>query len=313
MSGSDRAALGNEVRGGSPAAPGGERASDAGSALGRAVGYLARRPGLAFGLGIVIVLAVGAVLASVLAPFPGDAANDTNLLGALLPPGGAHPLGTDLAGRDVWSRILFGIRISVGVSVVVIVASLLVGVPIGLLAGAVGGKLDDLLMRIVDVFLAFPSLLLALAIAATLGPSMEHAAIAIVVSWWPWYARLMRGEAAAIRGRAYVEAALLLGIPRWRVALRHILPNAIGPIIVQASLDLGGVILTFAALSFLGLGAQDPTPEWGLMVEQGRTLTSTQPWVAIFPGAAIMVAALAFTLLGEGLRERLDPKGLARS
>jgi peptide/nickel transport system permease protein len=193
------------------------------------------------------------------------------------------------------------------------VASLLVGVPIGLFAGAVGGKLDDLLMRIVDVFLAFPSLLLALAIAATLGPSLEHAAIAIVVSWWPWYARLMRGEAAAIRGRAYVEAALLLGIPRWRVALRHILPNSIGPIIVQASLDLGGVILTFAALSFLGLGAQDPTPEWGLMVEQGRTLTSTQPWVAIFPGAAIMVAALAFTLLGEGLRERLDPKGLARS
>jgi peptide/nickel transport system permease protein len=312
MSGSEGAALGNEVRGGSPAAPDGERASDAGSALGRAVGYIARRPGLAFGLGIVIVLAVGAVLASVLAPFPGDAANDTNLLGALLPPGGAHPLGTDLAGRDVWSRILFGIRISVGVSVVVIVASLLVGVPIGLIAGAVGGKLDDLLMRIVDIFLAFPSLLLALAIAATLGPSMEHAAIAIVVSWWPWYARLMRGEAAAIRGRAYVEASLLLGIARWRVALRHILPNSIGPVIVQASLDLGGVILTFAALSFLGLGAQDPTPEWGLMVEQGRTLTSTQPWVALFPGAAIMVAALAFTLLGEGLRERLDPKGLTR-
>ena len=186
------------------------------------------------------------------------------------------------------------------------------GVPVGLFAGAAGGALDDLLMRIVDIFLAFPSLLLALAIAATLGPSMEHAAIAIVVSWWPWYARLMRGEAAAIRGRAYVEAAHLLGIAPWRVALRHILPNSIGPVIVQASLDLGGVILTFAALSFLGLGAQDPTPEWGLMVEQGRTLTSTQPWVALFPGAAIMVAALAFTLLGEGLRERLDPKGLAR-
>ena len=312
MSGSDGVAGSADLRRGSPAAPGGARASAAGG-LGRAIGYLARRPGLAFGLGIVIVLAAGAVLAPVLAPFPGDAGNNTNLLASLLPPGGVHPLGTDLAGRDVWSRILFGIRISVGVSVVVIVASLLVGVPIGLFAGAVGGKLDDLLMRIVDVFLAFPSLLLALAISATLGPSMEHAAIAIIVSWWPWYARLMRGEAAAIRGRAYVEAALLLGIPRWRVALRHILPNAIGPIIVQASLDLGGVILTFAALSFLGLGAQDPTPEWGLMVEQGRTLTSTQPWVALFPGAAIMIAALAFTLLGEGLRERLDPKGLARS
>ena len=312
MSGSGDAVDRAGGRGSSSTAPGGLGASGPGSALGRFIGYVVRRPGLAFGLAIVIVLAVGAVLAPVLAPFPWDAGNDTNLLASLQPPGGLHPLGTDLAGRDIWSRVLFGVRISVGVSVVVIVASLFVGVPVGLFAGAVGGKLDDLLMRIVDIFLAFPSLLLALAIAATLGPSMEHAAIAIVVSWWPWYARLMRGEAAAIRGRAYVEAALLLGIPRWRVALRHILPNAIGPIIVQASLDLGGVILTFAALSFLGLGAQDPTPEWGLMVEQGRTLTSTQPWVALYPGAAIMIAALAFTLLGEGLRERLDPKGLAR-
>lgn len=278
----------------------------------RVLRHVVRRPGLAIGLVIVIVLASGAILAPLLAPFPGDAGSDTDLLASLQPPGGVHPLGTDLAGRDIWSRVLFGVRVSVGVSVVVIVASLLVGVPVGLFAGAVGGKVDDLLMRIVDVFLAFPSLLLALAIAATLGPSMEHAAIAIVVSWWPWYARLMRGEAAAIRGRAYVEAASLLGIAAWRVTLRHILPNAIGPVIVQASLDLGGVILTFAALSFLGLGAQDPTPEWGLMVEQGRTLTSTQPWVALFPGAAIMVAALAFTLLGEGLRERLDPKGSAR-
>jgi peptide/nickel transport system permease protein len=233
-------------------------------------------------------------------------------MNSLRPPDGVHLMGTDLAGRDVWSRVLFGVRISVGISIAVIAASLLIGVPVGLVAGTVGGRTDDLLMRLVDVFLAFPSLLLALAITATLGPSLEHAAIAIAASWWPWYARLMRGEAAAIRGRAYVEAATLLGIARWRVALRHILPNSIGPIIVQASLDLAGVILTFAALSFLGLGAQDPTPEWGLMVEQGRMLAATQPWVAIFPGAAIMVAALAFTLLGEGLRERLDPKGQTR-
>lgn len=274
--------------------------------------YLVRHPGLLVALGIVAILLAGAALAPVVAPFPGDASNDTNLMATLQPPGGAHAFGTDLAGRDVWSRVLFGIRYSVGVSLVVIAASLLIGVPVGLIAGSVGGKTDDLLMRIVDVFLAFPSLLLALAITATLGPSLEHAAIAIAASWWPWYARLMRGEAAAIRGRAYVEAASLLGVARWRVALRHILPNSIGPIIVQASLDLAGVILTFAALSFLGLGAQDPTPEWGLMVEQGRTLTATQPWVALFPGAAIMLAALAFTLLGEGLRERLDPKGQTR-
>jgi peptide/nickel transport system permease protein len=263
------------------------------SRLRRLFVYVVHRPGLLIALAIILILAVGAVLAPVVAPFPGDAGSETNLLASLQPPGGAHAFGTDLAGRDVWSRVLFGVRISVGISVLVICASLLIGVP-------------------VDVFLAFPSLLLALAITATLGASLEHAAIAIAASWWPWYARLMRGEAAAIRGRAYVEAASLLGIARWRVAVRHILPNSVGPIIVQASLDLAGVILTFAALSFLGLGAQDPTPEWGLMVEQGRTLTSTQPWVAIFPGAAIMLAALAFTLLGEGLRERLDPKGQTR-
>jgi peptide/nickel transport system permease protein len=183
---------------------------------------------------------------------------------------------------------------------------------VGLISGAAGGWLDDLLMRIVDIFLAFPSILLALAIGAALGASLEHAAIAIVFAWWPWYARLMRGEAASLRDRTFVETARLLGIPGWRVAVRHILPNAAGPVIVQASLDLGGVILTLAGLSFLGLAAQDPTPEWGLMVEQGRTLFSTHPWVALVPGAAIMVAALAFTLLGEGLRERLDPKGASR-
>lgn len=274
--------------------------------------YLLRHPGLLIGLVIVAVLVLAGALAPWLAPFPGDAGTDTNLKAALQPPGGDWLLGTDQAGRDVWSRTLFGIRVSVGVSVVVIAASLAIGIPYGLVAGAAGGWLDDLLMRLVDVFLAFPSLLLALAITAVLGASLEHAAIAITVSWWPWYARLMRGEAAAIRGRAFVEASLLLGIPRWRAAIGHILPNAIGPVIVQASLDLGGVILTFAALSFLGLGAQDPTPEWGLMVEQGRAMVTTQPWVALFPGTAIMVAALAFTLLGEGLRERLDPKAQAR-
>jgi len=301
---------GGPVPGGGLAPYEGERA--AAGPVRRLLGYLLRHPGLMVALAIVALLLAGAILAPLIAPFPGDAGTDTNLMATLKPPGGDHLFGTDLAGRDVWSRVLFGVRYSVGVSLVVIFASLLIGVPIGLIAGTVGGKLDDLLMRIVDVFLAFPSLLLALAITATLGPSLEHAAIAIAASWWPWYARLMRGEAASIRGRAYVEAAGLLGIARWRVALRHILPNSIGPVIVQSSLDLAGVILTFAALSFLGLGAQDPTPEWGLMVEQGRTLTATQPWVALFPGAAIMLAALAFILLGEGLRERLDPKGQTR-
>lgn len=274
--------------------------------------FAGRHPGLTVGLGIVVLVALAAVLAPIIAPHPEDAGTATNLMATLQPPGGEHLLGTDTVGRDVWSRTLFGAWITVGTSVLIIIAALAIGVPIGLVSGAAGGWLDDVLMRFVDIFLAFPSLLLALAIGAALGPSLEHAAVAIIFAWWPWYARLMRGEAAALRNRTFVESSRLLGIAPWRVAVRHILPNAAGPVIVQASLDLGGVILTLAALSFLGLGAQDPTPEWGLMVEQGRTLFTTHPWVALVPGGAIMIAALAFTLLGEGLRERLDPKGATR-
>jgi peptide/nickel transport system permease protein len=274
--------------------------------------YVGRHPGLAVSLIIITLIALAALLAPVVAPFPEDAGTATDLMNTLRPPGGEHLAGTDMVGRDVWSRVLFGTWVTVGTSVLIIAAALAIGVPIGLLSGAVGGWLDDLLMRIVDVFLAFPSLLLALAIGAALGPSLEHAAIAIIFAWWPWYARLMRGEAAALRDRTFVESARLLGVSPVRVALRHILPNAAGPVIVQASLDLGGVVLTLASLSFLGLAAQDPTPEWGLMVEQGRTLVATHPWVGLVPGAAIMIAALAFTLLGEGLRERLDPRARTR-
>jgi peptide/nickel transport system permease protein len=271
-----------------------------------------RQPGLLVGSSIVVLLVVLALGASLIAPFPQDAGTATDLMNTLKPPGGEHLLGTDMAGRDIWSRVLFGAWVTVGTSALILVAALVIGVPIGLVSGASGGWLDDLLMRIVDIFLAFPSILLALAIGSALGASLQNAAVAIVFAWWPWYARLMRGEAAALRDRTFVESARLLGIAPWRVAARHILPNAAGPVIVQASLDLGGVILTLASLSFLGLAARDPTPEWGLMVEQGRTLFSTHPWVALVPGAAIMVAALAFTLLGEGLRERLDPKSASR-
>ena len=281
-------------------------------ALAAVSGYVRHHPGLIVATLIIVVIVGSAVLAPWVAPYPDDAGTATNLLNTLQPPSDEHRLGTDLVGRDVFSRVLFGAWYSVGTSVLVILGALLIGVPVGLFSGAIGGWVDDILMRLVDIFLAFPSLLLALAIGAALGPSLEHAAIAIVIAWWPWYARLMRGEAAAIRGRAFIESGRLLGIGQVRIAVRHILPNAAGPVIVQASLDLGGVILTLAGLSFLGLGARDPVPEWGLMVEQGRTLFQTHPWVALAPGAAIMLAALAFTLLGEGLRERLDPKGATR-
>jgi peptide/nickel transport system permease protein len=163
-------------------------------------------------------------------------------------------------------------------------------------------------MRVTDIFLAFPALLLSLALAAVLTPSVGNATLAIAVTWWPWYARLARGSAAAIAGRGYVEAARALGVPRWRVLARHVLPNALPPTIVQLSLDAAGIMLTAAALSFLGLGAQDPTPEWGLMVAQGQGLLETNWWVAIVPGAAIVLAAVGFNLLGDGLRTLLDPK-----
>ena len=174
--------------------------------------FAGRHPGLTVGLGIVVLVALAAVLAPIIAPHPEDAGTATNLMATLQPPGGEHLLGTDIVGRDVWSRTLFGAWITVGTSVLIIIAALAIGVPIGLVSGAAGGWLDDVLMRFVDIFLAFPSLLLALAIGAALGPSLEHAAVAIIFAWWPWYARLMRGEAAALRDRTFVESSRLLGI-----------------------------------------------------------------------------------------------------
>jgi peptide/nickel transport system permease protein len=163
-------------------------------------------------------------------------------------------------------------------------------------------------MRVTDIFLAFPPLLLALAFAAVLPATLTTVIIAIAVSWWPWYVRLIRGQAASVAGRPYIEACRALGIPRRRIILRHILPNSITPLIVQMSLDVGGVILTASALSFLGLGAQDPTPDWGLMVAEGQNYFTTQWWLVTFPGLAILITALAFNLLGDGLRDVLDPR-----
>lgn len=221
------------------------------AAPGRVRGFAAalrRQPLMAVGLGLVVV----AVLAPVLAPYPAGAGNVTHPLETLAAPGRGHPLGTDQLGRDVLTRVLYGARTSLLIVVSVLALSALVGVPLGIVAGATGGWVDDVIMRITDVFLAFPALLLALALATVLTPSAEHAALAIAVTWWPWYARLARGSAAAIAGRGYVEAARALGVARWRVLARHVLPNAVPPTIVQLSLDAAGIMLTAAALSFLG-------------------------------------------------------------
>jgi peptide/nickel transport system permease protein len=260
------------------------------------------------GIAIVGALIVIAIFAPLIAPHPSDAGSATHPLDSFLPPSSQHWFGTDQVGRDVFSRVVYGTRISLTIAALVIVFSLAVGVPLGIAAGYFGGIVDNVLMRITDVFLAFPALLLALALASVLSPSVQNATLAIAVTWWPWYARLARGQAASVAGRPYIESCRALGISRLRTLFRHVLPNSVTPVIVQASLDVGGVILTAAALSFLGLGAQDPTPEWGLMVSQGQPYFTTQWWLVTFPGAAILLAALAFNLVGDGLRDRLDPR-----
>ena len=269
-------------------------------------------PLLVAGLLIAVVLVAIAVFAPLIAPYPGDAGSATHPLDSFLPPSSHHWFGTDDVGRDVFSRVLYGARISLSIAAVVILFSCVVGIPLGIAAGYFGGIVDNVLMRVTDIFLAFPALLLALALASVLTPGVGNATLAIAVTWWPWYARLARGQAASIAGRPYIESCRALGISPLRTLFRHVLPNSVTPVIVQASLDVGGVILTAAALSFLGLGAQDPTPEWGLLVSKGEAYFTTQWWLVTFPGAAILVAALAFNLLGDGLREVLDPRRIER-
>lgn len=265
-------------------------------------------PLLLLGLSVAIAIVVAGVVAPWITPFPQDAGNATNPALALLAPDGAHWFGTDSVGRDVFTRVVFGTRVSLGITVFVLVVSATVGLATGLTAGFLGGRTDAVLMRITDVFLAFPALLLAVALAAVLGPSALHAAIAIAATWWPWYARLARGQAASIRRQGYSDAARVLGAGRARQLVRHVLPNAATPVFVQMSLDAAGIILTAATLSYLGLGAQDPTPEWGLLVSQGQSLSTTAWWVVTFPGLAILVTAVAFNFIGDGLQSVLDPK-----
>jgi peptide/nickel transport system permease protein len=269
---------------------------------------LRANPLLVLGAVLSLLIAVAAPLAPVLAPFPADAGSATHPFLVLHPPSAQHWFGTDNVGRDVLSRVLYGARVSPVVAVLVLAIACLIGIPLGAVAGYFGGWLDEALMRVTDIFLAFPPLLLALAFAAVLPPSLTSLVIAIAVTWWPWYTRLIRGQAASVAGRPYVEACRALGISPARILLRHVLPNSITPLIVQVSLDFGGVILTASALSFLGLGAQDPTPDWGLMVAEGQNYFTTAWWVVTFPGLAILLTAFAFTLLGDGLRDLLDPK-----
>jgi len=269
---------------------------------------LRKNPLTVFGISIILLLLFVAVFAPFIAPYPEHAKGTVDPKNAYLPPSFKHIFGTAGMGRDIFSRVIYGARISLKVGSLVIFLCLIIGSPLGVVAGYSGGKIDEIIMRITDIFLGFPPLLLAMAISAALGPNLTNAMIAIAISWWPWYTRLLRGEAVSVKERAFVEAARATGVSNTKIIFRHILPNCLTPVIVQASMDFGSVILTSASLSFLGLGAQPPTPEWGLMVNIGRSYLLDYWWASTFPGLAIFVTVLAFNLLGDGLREVLDPR-----
>ena len=258
------------------------------------------------GLLIVAALVLVAILASHLAPYSpyvGDLRATR-----LLPPSAAHWFGTDDQGRDILSRVIFGTRITLVVVVLVALLAAPIGLAVGTVAGYAGGYVDAALMRVTDIFLAFPRLILALAFVAALGPGIENAVIAIAITSWPPYARIARAETLTIRKSEYISAVEMIGASPWRIVLRHIMPLCVSSVIVRVTLDMAGIILTAAGLGFLGLGAQPPTPEWGAMIANGRLYVLDQWWVAAAPGAAIFVVSLGFNLLGDGLRDALDPK-----
>ncbi len=255
---------------------------------------------------LLLAAVVGLSLAApVLAPYSPIAADPAN---QLLPPGPAHLAGTDLFGRDVWSRLLWGGRLSLAAGILAVTLAALPGSLLGLLAGYSGGWLDALLMRLVDMLLAFPSLLLALALVAWLGPGLVSAALAVGLAGIPRFARLVRASTLGVRSELYIEAARVIGCRPERILLRHVAPNVSSAVIVLGSLELGYALLNIGALSFLGLGAQPPTPEWGAMLAEGRGLLRDAPWAPTAPGLAITLTVLAFNLLGDALRDALDPR-----
>lgn len=260
------------------------------------------------GLLLVIGLVLVAVLAPWLAPYPAEGRGAANVAAANLAPSRAHLFGTDQLGRDMLSRVLMGARPALSISIAVVVLAALIGVPLGAIAGYRGGWIDEALMRVTEVFQSFPPLLLAMVVVALLGPDLKNAALALVVSWWPWYARLVRAEAKSLRERPFVAAAEAIGVPARTILRRHIIRNSMTPVLVQATVDVGTVVLAAGSLAFIGLGAQPPAPDWGLMVAEGRSQIFTSWWISTFAGLAIFVTVLAFNLLGDSLRDILDPR-----
>jgi len=259
------------------------------------------------GLVIVALVLLVALFAYQIAPHPEDAYS-SDPFQRLKPPGAAHLLGTDSLGRDILSRVVLGTRIALGIAVSVVAAAMAIGVPLGLLAGYFGGWRSELVMRVTDVFLAVPQLILALALAQILRPSLESAMTALILTYWPFFTRIVYAETQRLRHAMFVEALEGLGAHPARIMFRHILPNVASPIIVRATIGMGYAILTAAVLGFLGMGAPPPQPEWGLMVSESREFLPDAWWFATFPGLAIFLVVFAFNLLGDGLRDIVDPR-----
>jgi peptide/nickel transport system permease protein len=277
--------------------------------LGRILRFLMRQPTSAFGLIVISLLIFGAIFAPLLAthdPYAQDLQN------TLAPPGGGHLFGTDELGRDIWSRLVHGTRITLSIIALVTVVVGPIGLAVGTIAGYYGGKVDTVMMRITDIFLSFPSLILSLAFVAALGPSLSNAIIAIALTSWPPIARLARAETLTFRAEDYVSAARLQGASDMRIIMKSIVPMCLPSVLIRLTLNMATVILTAAGLGFLGLGAQPPLPEWGAMIATGRRYMIDSWWLVTFPGIAIMSVSLAFNLIGDGLRDALDPKQMNR-
>jgi peptide/nickel transport system permease protein len=271
----------------------------------RALSRLLARKTAVLGLVLVVSLIAVAVLADVIAPYDPNKQSYTLLRKA---PSAAHWFGTDESGRDLLSRVIFGARASLLAGVVSVLIAILIGVPLGLLAGYRGGWADTIISRLTDAMLAIPFLILAIAMAAFLGPSLRNAMIAVGLASTPVFVRLTRGQVLSVASEDYVEAARAVGNPGWRVAARHILPNILPALLVQATVAIAAAIIAEASLSFLGLGQQPPAPSWGSMLNVAQRFLTNAPWIAIWPGLAIFLAVLGFNLLGDGLRDALDPK-----
>jgi peptide/nickel transport system permease protein len=262
------------------------------------------------GVAIIIVFLVLTAFGQTIAETRGAAYSPTapSIHDRLEGPSAAHWFGTDDLGRDVFSRVLSGAKYSLGVAAIILLLAVTTGVLIGAVAGFFGGIVDELLMRLTDMFLAFPALILAIAISASLGPNLRNAVIALSTVFWPWYARLVRGQVLTIKSRDFVEAARSVGVGNGRLLLRHIMPSAISVIVIQMTLDVGYAVLATSSLSFIGLGAQPPSPEWGTMISGARNFFRDAWWYITFPGMALTITVLGFNLLGDGLRDYFDPR-----